>query len=365
MKTRLFLVALAIGTLILPSARGGAQQDLLLQYQVFERYLEPLAQEIGMPGLSAVIVHNNRIAWQRSYGFADVENRVPATQDTPYPVGGVMQAMTGVLVGVCVDRNLLKVDDGIRETVPSFPQPASIRHVLAHASDGRYRYDPAAFTALTPVVEKCLNRPFRLAATTEILDRLVLQRSVPGSDFLDPAATAARALFDDTAVARYQRLLSEMAVPYRIDRGRYTRSEYPRVGFDASTGLVSTARDLADFERALDDQPPTGDNIPISFSTLAQMWTPIVFRDPVNPNIILHETPTGQGWFVQKTSGVDLVWTFGQIPNAASALIVKMPDRRLTLILLSNSDGLATGVNIERGDVTASPFVKVFLRLFI
>jgi hypothetical protein len=42
-----------------------------------------------------------------------------------------------------------------------------------------------------------------------------------------------------------------------------------------------------------------------------------------------------------------------------------MPRKNLTLILLSNSDGLTAGYNFEQGDVTTSPFVKVFLRLFI
>jgi hypothetical protein len=42
-----------------------------------------------------------------------------------------------------------------------------------------------------------------------------------------------------------------------------------------------------------------------------------------------------------------------------------MPSKSLTLILLANSDGLTAGYNLERGDVTTSPFVKIFLRLFI
>ena len=57
-----------------------------------------------------------------------------------------------------------------------------------------------------------------------------------------------------------------------------------------------------------------------------------------------------------------MVWSFGYIPDAGSALILKMPHKRLTLILLSNSDGLAAGYGLERGDVSASPFVKIFLR---
>src|SRR5687768_11399419 len=159
MKPRLFLAVLAIGTLIVPGGRGSAQD---FPYQVFERYLEPLAQQIGMPGLSAVIVRNNSIEWHRGYGFADVEARTPADIDTPYAIGGVTQAISAVLIGVCVDRYHLIIDQPIRRFAPSYPYQVSIRHVLAHATDTRFRYDPVAFTALTSVVEhqECGGLPF-------------------------------------------------------------------------------------------------------------------------------------------------------------------------------------------------------------
>src|SRR5687768_5824641 len=114
MKTRLFSAVLAIGTLILPNGRGAAQD---FPYQVFERYVEPLAQQIGMPGLSAVITRNGRVEWRRGYGYADAENRLAATTDTPFAVGGVTQAVTGVLIGMCVDRHRLGVEEAIRDYV--------------------------------------------------------------------------------------------------------------------------------------------------------------------------------------------------------------------------------------------------------
>lgn len=362
MKTRLFLAALAIGTLILPAGRGAAQD---FPYQVFERYVEPLAQQIGMPGLSAVIIRNNRVEWRRGYGFADAEDRIPVTTDTPFAIGGVTQAITGVLVGVCVDRHLLSVEQGIREFVPTFPQPASVRHVLAHASTGRFVYDPAAFSALTAVVEKCTGQPFRVATAAEIIGRLGMTRSVPGLDLRDTSAPLLN-LFELPVGQHYASVLQQVAAPYRIRNGKYSRSEHPPYGLDASGGLVASAEDLAKFEGSLDDHPQVIDNIPISQSTLEKMWTPQsvdIINTQGNAQSML--LPTGLGWFVQKAAGVDLVWTFGHIPDAGSALIVKMPKKRLTLIMLSNSGGLAAGYNFEQGDVTASPFVKVFLRLFI
>lgn len=354
MKLRLFFAVFAIGILIVPGK--GVAQDF--PYQVFERYLEPLAQRIGLPGLSAVIVRHNRVEWFRDYGFADVEERIPANIDqTLYPVGGVTQAVTAVLIGVCADRYRFDIEQPIRNFVQTFPHNVSIRHVLAHASESRYRYDPAGYTALTRVVEVCMQMPFRLAMAVEVLDRAPgMPSSVPGLDLNRPEGAAARELFEPRVVGVYQSLLTKVAVPYRIDRNRYSRSEYPSYGLDGASGLVATARDLANFESSLDR------GLAVSRSTLEQMWSQALVSDG---NGVRIPTPTGIGWFVQRASGEPLVWTFGHIPDASSALIVKMPQKNLTLILLSNSGGLAAGYNLEQGDVTTSPFVKVFLRLFI
>jgi len=360
MKYRLFFAVFALGVAILPVRQGSAQE---FPYKVFERYLEPLAQDIGMPGLSALILRNGIIEWQRGYGYSDVESRTPATIHTPYPVGGVTQAVTGVLFGICIDRYRFQIDQLMGNVTPTTADPgAVIRYVLAHASTGRYEYDAVKFSALTPVVERCIRLPFRVATAVEVLDLLGMTESVPGLDLNKPEGREARELFDENARRHYDSVLRQTAVPYRIDRRtrRHTRSEYPTYGLDAAAGLVASAYDLSTFERKLDDD----DNVPLDRSTLRQMWTNTVLVDPVNSSLRT-PMPTGLGWFVQKSSGIDLVWTFGHIPDAGSALIVKMPSKRLTLILLANSDGLTAGYNLERGDVTTSPFVKIFLKLFI
>ena len=374
MKFRLFCTALAIGTLIVPGRRGSAQEQF--PYQIFERYLAPLAQQIGMPGLSAVIVQGGvagargRIAWRGEYGYADLERKIPATIDTPYAVGGLTQAMTGVLMGVCIDRYGFEIDQDIRGFAPSFPvRETSVRQVLAHATDGRFHYEPTLYSQLTPVVESCTKQSYRQATAVEILERVTppMRRSVPGLDLARPEGAAALAQFDAETVARYQSVLREVAVPYRIDaKGRPSRSDYPSYGLDAAGGLVTTAYDLAQFAIALDDKTVP---VPLSFSTLDKMWSNAIFR----VNGVDIAMPTGLGWFVTNESGQRLVWTFGHIQDASSALIVKIvtpatqsnPEKRLTLIMLANSGGLAKGYDLENANVTSSPFVKVFLRLFI
>jgi CubicO group peptidase (beta-lactamase class C family) len=145
--------------------------------------------------------------------------------------------------------------------------------------------------------------------------------------------------------------LRRVATPYRLDRGRVVKSTNPSMTLDASTGLVSTVRDLARFDTALDA------GVPMSTFTLNQMWNATSFG--TGPTL-----PTGLGWFVQQYGGTRIVWSFGLIPDAGSAIIVKIPSKRLTLYMLANSPGLTAGANLEQGDANTSAFIKIFLRLF-
>ena len=146
MKFRLFCVALAVGTLMVTGRQGSAQEQF--PYQIFERYLEPLVQQIGMPGLSAVIVQDGPdapgpIVWKANYGYADVERKIPRPIDTPYPIGGITQALTGVLMGVCIDRFGFDIDRGHPELRAGFP--GARRPACARSS----RTPPTAASATT------------------------------------------------------------------------------------------------------------------------------------------------------------------------------------------------------------------------
>jgi CubicO group peptidase (beta-lactamase class C family) len=358
MKHRLFCITLAVGALV--ATRGGSAQEPF-PFQIFERFVEPMAKQIGMPGLSAAILHKGVPVWKYNYGYADVERKIPTAFDTPYPIGGITQAVTGVLLGVCIDRFAFNIDDNIRRTFPAFPfLDTSTRQVASHSTDGRYRYDASLYALLTPVLESptCFGQPYRTTVAAEALDRLAMTRSVPGLDLNRAEGAAARALYDERTVLRYQAVLNDVPVPYRLDgKGRNFRSEYSSFGLDAASGLVSTVEDLAKFEAQLARR----DGHPVSQSTLDKMWSNQIFTI----NNVQIAMPTGLGWFRTTESNVKLVWTFGLIPDAGSALIVKMPDKDLTLIMLANSGGLAQGHSLENANVTSSPFVRVFLRLFI
>ena len=349
MITRTRVVALAFCATFALAAPGSGQA---LLYSLFDRYTDSLRQQTGIPGTSAVIVKNGRVEWERGFGLQDIERSVMAAPDTPYPIGDLTQTLAMVLLGTCAEQGALDIDQPMSRWVSDFPSPnETVRQVMAHAEGGRFRYDPGRFAALTNVAQSCNPKPFRANLADSILERLGMSGSVPGQDLGTPGAPA-RELFDAQRLDRYEAVLERVAIPYRVDRSlRATRSDFRPKGINAAEGLVSTARDLARFDSALDD------TVLLRPETLGVAWSPSNFTGLV--------LPTGLGWFVQNYQGERLIWHFSYVPDAYSALIVKMPARRVTLIMLANSDGLSRGANLEQGDVTASPFVKIFLRLFV
>ncbi len=138
------------------------------------------------------------------------------------------------------------------------------------------------------------------------------------------------------------------------DRGRATQSSYPESAqsLTPSMGLVTTVRDLAKFDLALKQ------GLLVLPRTLFQAWSA-----PWNAAGV--SLPHGAGWFVQYYNGEQVVWQFGMSENASSSLMITLPARGLTLILMANSDGLVRLYSPANGDVSVSPFAKLFLNLFV
>jgi CubicO group peptidase (beta-lactamase class C family) len=238
----------------------------------------------------------------------------------------------------------------------------TIRQVLTHtfgsAENLAYLYQPERYEALRPMIEACTGLPFR-DAVTDLLDAVAMNDTVPGPDAifvpppapdpLDPDADLRHA----ATIARYVFVLDRLATPYAVDpRGSATRSQYLAATLTASNGLVSTARDMARFHLALRN------GLVINAETLAAAWqAPLAASQ--------QPLPHASGWFSQNYRGHAVVWQFGVSDGASSSLMLSLPARGLTLVMLANSDGLVRPFPLSNGDITVSPFGRVFLGLFV
>jgi CubicO group peptidase (beta-lactamase class C family) len=328
---------------------------------VLESYLESLRQQAGIPGMSGALVAgpDNDIAWEKGFGYENLSTRVRATPDTPYIVGDMTGTLAAVLVLQCVEQKRLALDDPISRYGLSAPEPtATLRQLLAHVPAGGTRdqfvYSPDRYSHITELMEWCAPQPYRKSVAHRILDRLAMQDSVPGTDWKDPNFSLPDGLFDDSAAARYRAVLDRLAVPYKVSsRTKADVTTLPTAGINAVGGLVSTVSDLAKLDKALD----AGDDGGLLLTdTIVDAWSPGVGLSGA-------VSPMGLGWFVQYYKGERVVWHFGNVPNAYSSLIIKLPARNMTFILLANSDGLTAPFDMTQGDVTRSLFASLFLKL--
>ncbi|MEO6238600.1 MAG: serine hydrolase domain-containing protein [Vicinamibacterales bacterium] len=357
LKTR-FAVLAALLVLALVPARGQQQPSLFTPagtLPVLESYLEALRQQTGIPGMSAAVVRDGAVIWEKGYGFQNVASRVRATPDTPYVVGDISGTLSAVLLLQCVEQRRLTLDDPLRRlAIPGVDGDATLRQLLSHtppsdaAGAALFAYNPARYAQLTAVMEWCAPQPYRKSVAHRVLNRLAMKDSVPGTDLQNPLLELPEGLFDPRDIADYRRVLQRLAVPYKVDgKGRAERNDLPGTPIEAGTGLVSTVRDLARFDISLSEL--------LTEETWAAAWTPAEHAGVASP--------MGLGWFVQQYNGERLVWHFGYVQNGYSSLILKVPARNLTFILLANGDGLSAPFQLQSGDVTRSLFATLFLRL--
>jgi len=345
---RLPIVVLAIA---LCAAHDASAQTQTLTLSLFERYLEALRVQAGIPGMTGAVIQGGVVVWERGLGKADVAANVATAVDTPYAINGMSQALSStLLLRKCVDQSYLSTADPVSRWFPAFSEPGTlVGHLLAHAAPGGgFKYDQGRFASLTPVLENCTNSPYRDLLATDLFERLGMSSSVPGAALIAPSPEDAT-IFTPDQLARFAAVLRRSAVPYRIAGGKATRSDVPPPLLDASTGIVTTVRDLEKFDLALRD------NLLLSPQTRLAAWTNITVGGVV--------LPTGLGWFVQNYEGQTVVWQFGLARDAWSSLILKVPNRDLTFILLANSDGLSAPFALENGDITTSAFAKLFMKM--
>jgi len=329
----------------------GADDFLLTR---FGDYLEALRMQARIPGLAVAMVGPDAVNWERVYGLQDVERNIAVRIDTPFQLDDTTQAIVAAMALRCASDGLLSLDDPVGNFAPSSPDPgATLRQLLTHTTAGpnglTFSYEPERLQPVAAAIARCSDSTFR-AAVAGLLRRMAMIDSVPGSDVvrLTPPAEG----FTADRLELYSALLSRLATPYAVDgHRRPTPSEYGAPTLTPGSGLIASVRDLEQFDLALK-------NGELRREWLALTWTP-----PIGANGA--PLPHALGWFVQPYNGELIVWRFGVSDNASSSMIIMVPRRGVTLIMLANSSGLARPFSLSEGDITVSPFARLFLSIFL
>jgi CubicO group peptidase (beta-lactamase class C family) len=320
----------------------------------FEQEIDGFRNRLGIPGLSAVIVKDQSVLWTTGLGFADLEHRIPATPDTLYHIASLTKTFGATLIMQLVEQGKLDLDEPASRYSSDFKDDSvRIKHLLSHTASGtpgeRFEYDGGNYDYVTAVIEKKTGKPFVSVVVETFFDPLGMTESVPYHDVVKDADKWVASLGKDH-LDRYRENLARLAQPYTYyGAGEILHSTYPPSdSISAAAGLLSTVRDLARYDVALDR------HVFLREETQERAWTPFVSNGG-------ERLPYGLGWFVTDWHGLKLVWHYGHWGTGFSAMYLKIPERSVSVVLLANSETLADH-GIE--EVTNNVFVCSFLGLW-
>ncbi len=241
--------------------------------------------EQNLPGLSVAVGAGGDIVWAEGFGWADLENRVKVAPDTRFRIGTASTALTSAAVGLLLDKNKLRLDDGIQTYVPEFPKkqwPVTLRQLMGHVAGVRtdggdegpllashcerpveglrafgqssllfepgteYRYSSYGWILLSAAVEAAAREPFDRFMRKQIFEPLGMDRT---------RGYSATETIGDRATSYFPRFAADPR--YGVDLMR----EVDYSCYAGAAAFLSTPSDLVRFAMAVDSgrllQPAT------------------------------------------------------------------------------------------------------------
>lgn len=323
-------------------AQGG-QAQVSPGLRPFVAELDSIRVALRIPALAVGVVQDDVITVETGLGYADVARRIKATANTSFRIASLTKTFTSTLALQLVEQGKLNLDTPITAYGLNLGNPRiTVRHLLTHTSEGEpgthYQYNGYRFGQLGPILEQAAGMPFHQLLLERIVQPLRLASTAPGISLAEYFAYTRRR----PALRPYfKTAFRHLAQPYDLnEKGAVVASRYYDE-FGAFGGLTSTVKDVLRYAAAIDHHRL------VSARTQQQIFTPYRTADG-------RPTPYGLGWFTQTYRGLDFYWHYGQT-QGESGLLVMVPARHLTLVVLANTSKLSQPFQLGDGDVLMSP----------
>ena len=358
MKSALIAFCLFFFSTFIYADDAHVQQALRL----FEEWVSAKVDYERIPGMSAGIVNDQKLIWSKGFGYADVENRKPATPDTIYGICSISKLFTAVSVMQQRDAGKLELNDPVSqylsyaqlEQVSKDSPVVTIESLLTHSSglpresnhpywsdpdfkfptkeeiisglnsqkmlypsDRYYQYSNLGLTFAGEVVEQVTEKSYEEYVQDEILKPLGLSHTTPY-------------LPDDQKG-------KQLATGYSAIKRNGTRdvmSFYETRGIAPAAGFASNVEDLASFASWQFRLLSKGGSEVLKASTLREMQR-VHWVDPD------WKTTWGLGFVVQRKDDQTFVGHSGACPGYYTSLVM-LPEKKLAGIVMVNAMNINT-----------------------
>jgi CubicO group peptidase (beta-lactamase class C family) len=285
------------------------------------------------------VVKDGELALTRGYGRADLGKDSPINANTRFKIGSLTQTFTAVAVLQLRDRGLVDLDAPVRKYIPDYPAIGAritVRHLLTHTSGIPSYTDAAVFSvghtravAAADVRAIFQDVPLEFVPGTDfdlsnsgyfLLGQLV--ESVarqPFADYLRDNVLAPAGM-RDSGIG-----LAATALGHEFDEDEVLVPAGQRhfSAYGGAAGMVSTAADLARWDRAL--RTP---GLVLAQKSLDEMTT--VVREEY-----------GMGWFVRQDATGTIAWHPGGV-EGYNATIARFLGDGVTVFVLANTEAVDT-----------------------
>lgn len=339
-----------------------------LQARTIDARLEDLVapyHEANAPGMAAMLIRDGRVQWQTAFGLADIETRRPITPDTQFELGSVGKQFTAMAIMILYERGKLKFDDTLARYCPEFPPYARTIHIrdLLHHVSGLPDYEELMVGKIGDNFYRSSKSPpaaheFTSAEVLQTLSRQPKLRFAPGSrfEYSNSGYEVLGQIVERVGGMRYAEFLKQnifdplgmrdtlvlderkhpgrrLALAYRKRNGRWEDISYSSENYEYGDGGVeSTLTDLFKWDQALYTSKL------VRRATLDLAFTPGHTSNGkvIETNFFGYPTSYGFGWFIGSENGA-VVLEHGGEWSGYRTHIVRVPSRRVTAIVLTNS----------------------------
>jgi CubicO group peptidase (beta-lactamase class C family) len=349
MKLQLTLSASCI--LFVALAKPVPAQDLGSRMEQYMAARAALGQFSG----AVLVADNGKILLEKGYGFASIEQAVPATPQTKFAAASLTKQFVGFAIQQLRDAHKLALTDSICRFVDSCPaawQPVTLDHLIHHTSGvpdyesaldigslayARYMLAPNSddsiiAAARTKPLDFAPGTKFSYSNTAYILLAKVIER-VSGASFADyMRANVFEPLgMRSTGIFLANRNVPDLAYGYVPDEnvplntivagltlrgGPFVQTPVADMtGAHGDGGMYTTVGDLYRWDQALYD--------PKRATDVAELFRPGL-------------EGYGFGWFVDSAFATTRQWHTGQVPGFLSR-IERFPSEKLFVVTMTNT----------------------------
>ena len=309
--------------------------------------MSPYARPDG-PGASVVVIRDGRVAFVKSYGLARVENGEPVTPESNFRLASLSKQFTATAVMILVADGKLRYDDALATVLPLSQLPAyaravTVRQLLNHTSGLPDYEDFVPDSQTAQVHDADIPRLIAGAAVPKFAPGTKYDYSNTGygllalivedasgmrfADFLRARIFAPLGMTNTVALEEGRSVVPRRAYGYTVDStGTVRFTDQSNTSAVLGDGGISTSvRDLMKW-----DQAPEQHTL-VNADAQRLAWTP-----PVLP--AGQKTDYGFGWFVDRDRGMTRLRHHGESRGFTNA-ILRYPERRLTVVILTNRTG--------------------------